>query len=146
MRSIIVFSLVFILFSIGAAFAAEPIPYNTFVSITENAMDALDEVAEVWSLPESTEIDRTRVLNRFDAAIKQYNRYVNDWPKDSKQGEIVKSMTVARGTYQVSASHYLSQSRKTYLPMAEDQIQRALDLYMAYKRHETQKSSKKTIK
>jgi len=90
----------FIIFSSVTGYCKEPVPRGDFIKLTENALDALDEVES--TLNHSTpRIEIQKALNKSEAANKRYKRYVPDvWPKGS-QREIVGQLSAAHYYYGV---------------------------------------------
>lgn len=132
MRIKIFLSLFILLFSIGISHAKEPIPYKEFVVITEQALDALDEVESVFGRFDTTKIEARASLKKLTAALKKYDRYVKGrWP-DGKQSEIVYQLSIAEFIYSVSLTvGKFDDEDKT---KAEEAAQKTRELFMQYKR------------
>lgn len=137
-RQLVVFSLALILLSNYQAFGAEPIPFKDFVNITEKAMDALDNVETVYTNPNSIQLDGTRAINNFKTIMKKYDRYVTEWPKDSKQGTIVREME--------SAVTFFGEGVVETQEWGADAARQARQSFKEYKKHTSKLSTKKITK
>ncbi len=129
MRNCQVLFLIFLLIPSGVS-ATEPIPYNDFISITEKALDALDEVEIVFSSSESMKIEVKMAFNKLDTALKKYNRYVKTWP-EGKQKEIAWAITEARLLYDMTLIEGLHGENHN---KAKEAAQKARDLFLQYKK------------
>ena len=72
-RFILILVVVAFLTPVAAVHAEEPVPFEEFISITEKALDALDEIETVCSNYDSMKIEARM-------AVKKYDRYVKTWP------------------------------------------------------------------
>jgi hypothetical protein len=77
---------------------AGTIPYNDIVKLTENVLDALDEVETVFGNSRSTKYEARTATNKLSVALKKYDRYLGpDGAFDKEQGDIIFNFTMIEG-------------------------------------------------
>lgn len=121
---------------VGISEAKEPIPFKEFITITEQALDALDEIEVAFDSSDTTKKEANASLKKLSAILKKYDRYVpGKWP-DSKQGEIVMYISMANFTYKIVilAGDVDSTSFDEEKKKAEEAALNARKLFMKYKR------------
>ena len=94
-----------VLLPITPVHSDEPIPSKEFVLITENVLDALDEIEVVLSSYHSTKYELKMAFKKLDIALMKYRRYVEDWRKlkyKSKQSSIVSTISTAHCCYRTT--------------------------------------------
>lgn len=67
----------------------DPIPKQEFIKITEEILNVLDEVDSAFSSSETKTFEAKALLKKLDTVQKKYDRYVESWPKDNIQSQIV---------------------------------------------------------
>lgn len=135
MRIRIFLSILILLFSAEISYAKEPIPYKEFIVITEQALDALDEIEVAFDSSDTTKKEANLSLKKLSAVLKKYDRYVQGkWP-ESKQGEIVMYISMANFAYKIAilAGDVDSDSFGEQKRKAEDAALNARTLFMKYK-------------
>ncbi len=119
------FSFIFV----GLAQAVEPVPHASFVKYTEAALDVIDELDVAFSsLSGATKPEAKRLINKLDACLKKYDRYVKQWP-DGEQGRIVSAIMQTGLAYDIVLLEGLH--GKTHA-QAKQLSQRSRDLFAAY--------------
>jgi hypothetical protein len=99
MKTVIILCIVLLAF-IGVCYGANPIPRMTFINITEEILDALDELEATLS-NSPTVRDANVSLTKLDARLKKYDRYVpGKWPPGS-QKNIAESLSLSAFAYRV---------------------------------------------
>lgn len=119
--------------------AAEPVPFDDFVKIAEQTLDALDEIETVLSSSNSTQ-DLARVaFNKFDIAQKKYHRYVTS-PRfpEGVQRDIAAAMFLSRMQYETAFLNGIYSKEpdnvnQSTFDKAKQSTQEARDKFMKYK-------------
>ncbi|MFA6290192.1 MAG: hypothetical protein WC637_00345 [Victivallales bacterium] len=125
----ILVSIILLFITITIVTAADIIPKNDFIKITEQALDVLDKVEVVFSDSTSLKLDAQKSLKEFDIVMKKYNRYIKTWP-DGNQGQIAWAMIEAELYYKmVLIEGVYGENHKK----AEEAIERARSLFLKYK-------------
>lgn len=119
-----------VVFLASPVMAAEPVPFKDFISITENVLDALDEVETVFSSADSMKIEAKIAFKKFDISMKKYDRHIKAWP-ECKQGMIAWKMESARLLYDIAL---LEGAHGKSNVDADKAVQEARDLFAEYKK------------
>lgn len=131
-RFILILVVVAFLTPVAAVHAEEPVPFEEFISITEKALDALDEIETVCSNYDSMKIEARMAVKKYDIAVKKYDRYVKTWPK-GKQANIAWAMTSARLSYDMAFNSSNMDEMLANEKKAIIELQKARELYVKYK-------------
>lgn len=130
-------------------YAAEPVPFDDFVKITEQALDALDEIETVCSSGHSTKKEAMSAFKKFDTVMKKYDRYTDttSWP-GSVQMNIWIKLTSARLSWQIVLQDITFHERLDVKSRDEAMqiTQEVRDKFMEYKNKNSHKKRKKTKK
>lgn len=143
-RVFLIFFAVLLLLPVATVQSAEPVPFKEFVSITENVLDALDEVEVVFSNHGYTKANANMAFKKLDIAMLKYRRYITNWRKSSgKQAAIIKAIANAHVSYlTVNTEEELKEYGKANKnegvygkthKRAELYVQEARELFMKYK-------------
>jgi hypothetical protein len=122
-------------------FAIESIPYQDFITLTDNALDSLDELEAILSNPDTTNRLGNEALNRYDAKVKKFDRYMSArWNLEDKQKAIVEKLQAIKTSYGL----YLSSGEKKYefefefRKTGDRQAKEVRELYLQYKINQRQ--------
>ncbi len=143
-RVFLILFAVFLLLPVATVQSAEPVPFKEFISITENVLDALDEIEVVFSSHAFAKTEVNMAFKKLDLAMLKYRRYVQDWRKTpGKQAAIIKAIANAHVSYlTVNAEEALKEYGKAQKnegvygkthKRAERYVQEARELFMKYK-------------
>lgn len=135
------FLILLILSTCLITYAAEPIPFDDFVKITEEALDALDEIETVFSSSDSTKREAKLAFKKFDTVWKKYKRFKTTASESTVQFEITFGMWMARMQFETASLEGLNGKSHNE---AIKTTQKARDLFMKYKKDNTNKARKKT--
>jgi len=96
---------ILIMTAYGTSYAFdEPIPHKVFVKITDEYLAAVEEYGDLMMDAKAPKEELKRALAKYFTALSKYDAYVDKWPKDSKQYEVVSKIKNVFVEIEIAAS------------------------------------------